>query len=130
MRKIKVYAVCKNCETKDKSLANIYTILAKKKQALEYTLCRLYIEYQPHFNSWCELHNKDSSLIDTFKEYMAKVYNNEPYNDFVIISLSYDKPSLCSLLRMLSGCIPVGASYEFDEEINKFIKNNQKQTKE
>ena len=126
MKKIKVYAVCKNCGTRDESLKNIYTILEKKKQALEYTLeytlCRLHIEYQSHFDAWCELHNEDSSLVDTFKRYMEKVHNNEPYNDFVIISLLYDKKSLCSLLRILSGCIPVGASYELDEEVTKFLE--------
>lgn len=121
---IKLYAVCENCATPDEALNNIHTIVAKEKQADEYVLNRLYCEYAPHFNAWCELHNEDSSLISTFKKYIAIVYENEPFYRFSVIELKYDKAALCSLLRMFSGCIPVGASYELEEEHKYFIENN------
>ncbi len=122
MRKIKVYAICENI---DNALDNIYTIVATKKQVNEYIMNRSYLEYLPHYLTWCELHNENSELKETFIKYLDIVHRDDCI-EFKVIKLKYTVNTLCSLLRTLSECVPVGTSYELEEEFTNFLTKKKK----
>lgn len=121
MGRIKLIAVCEYCKTPEESLSRIYTIVNTKKEAREYILCLLHLRYFSHFDAWCELHNQDKDSKDVFNDYIYKVYDGEPFNEFALVNLYYTKQQLCSLLRKLAQFIPVGASYELDDEIESYM---------
>lgn len=131
MRKIKLYAITENHSTVDECLNHIITIVASRRQVEEYLYTRIFLENSQHFLSWCDFQEKDAKDKNVFYEYLIKRYGGEdPYAQFKIIPVRYTKNMLCSLLRMLSNAIPVGASFETPQEqtnfLNKFTKNKDK----
>lgn len=129
MRKINVWAVTRNCKDKKELLQHILTIVKDKKQAKEYVFCNLYREYYSPFSYWCELHNKNVDDENVFKSFLYSRYDKEEINKYVIVQVSYTLDQLCSLIRTLAECVPVGASYETVIEIQTFLNKHKKEEK-
>lgn len=124
--KIKMYFVTKNLPKLDECLDHLYTVVKNEKQAREYIDRNIYQQHYVHFSAWCEFRNKDVDDINNFYEYIKTRYKDcdeSPYDDFKIIKLKYSKDALLSIIRTLSGCVPVNASYETDEEIQIFLNS-------
>lgn len=120
--RVKLYAVTSNKPTFEECLNNMITIVKNVKQADEYIYNMIFIENSQHFTMWCELHEKDAKDKKVFYDYLMKVYPDEsPFTKYLIIPLKYTKDNLCALLRMLSGSVPVGASYETVQEQEAFL---------
>lgn len=120
--KVKLWAVAPKKKTIDESLCYIQAIVKNVKQANDYILNLLHMEHINHFEQWCELHDRDSNIKDTFYDYLDIMYPDyNPFSEYVIIPLYYTKDNLCILIRSLMGYIPVGANYETQEEVEIFL---------
>ena len=115
MRKTqKFYVVLdKNGET---SFEKLLTIVTTKKQVREYIFKHLYLTHIEHFRQWCKNHNYEDTT-EVFADYLERVWGiEESYENYEVIERKLSPDEIAYSLRVSSACMPVGASYEYQEE--------------
>lgn len=108
----------------DKDNSNIfYTFTNTYTEALEY-LAKLFVykNKMDHFVQWCELHNKDKSLLETVSEYILSLEAN-PLNYYNIQTVEYSPDNLAALFRIYNGCVPLNCTFEKDFEHKVYLES-------
>lgn len=121
MRKIKLFFVTDNCDTIGECLNNVHTVVKDKHQARVYLNNLIYFNKQSHYERWCEIHNEKSDDLDTFYRYLD-ILGEDPFSEYKIFSMKFPVDKLCSMLRQLTGCVPLGLYYEPEDELQYFFK--------
>lgn len=102
------------------------TVVNTKKQAFEFSVRHICLKYREHFISWANLKNVNVNDFKIQLEYADKVRKelNNYFRQLYIL-----KPNdMAAILRVTQGCIPIGCSYESQEERN-FYENIKEKAK-
>lgn len=96
---------------------NIVTVLDDKEQIQEYIRQRIILDNEPHYKAWAELHELDPLKEENKTEYVNQFLERTSDEDleqysFIVRGFEFSLPDLASILRMFSGCVPIGCSYE------------------
>lgn len=118
-KKLNFYVVMIN-EDNTKDEPSFASIVNSRQEVYEYISRRVFLENQEHYKLWCETSHLPYEDEKTWLRYSA--VRSELYKKFVINRISYTKKDLAVILRIFNGCIPVGASYEHDLEVSRFLK--------
>lgn len=92
-----------------------YTFVTNYDEAFEY-MCRLYLylyRYE-HYKMWCALRSlelSDESILQYLDDNEIDV--NEKFS---IDILGYEESNLATLFRIYNNCVPLGCSYETEDE--------------
>ena len=129
MRKIKLIYVTQNCSSTNECMQHIYTIVRTKAQARAYINKLIYIKYQHHYELWCDVHNENKDDVNTFYKYLGVIQEN-PFDDYTTVTYKYSLDGICSVLRMMGGCVPLDLWYEPDAEIQNYLDVNGIEQKE
>lgn len=125
MRKISLYAIsdCPVTASNKEFLENLCTFVYKKKDIYEYLLNKLIIENYSHFHSWLEMRYPNFETM-TYKEedeakqkYAEDVLGEEAFERFTVKKQTYTPEGIACVFRIMNGCIPVGAKYESEVEL-------------
>ena len=125
MRKISLYAIsdCPVTASNKEFLENLCTFVYKKKDIYEYLLNKLIIENFSHFHSWLEMRYPNFETM-TYKEedeakqkYAENVLGEEAFGRFTVKKQTYTPEGIACVFRIMNGCIPVGAKYESEVEL-------------
>ena len=101
----------------------VYTIVRKLKDCSEYVNKFLKMKNFTHFMNWCKAHNMNPEDRTSWGKYSSIVVRDQ-FRDFHITPIRFNRDLIGACLRLLNGCIPVGASYELPTEIGAFLKKN------
>lgn len=101
---------------RDTENKRIHTITNTYQQALEYKEKLLQLDSCPHYTNWCWLHELNSKDISSWIRYKQIVGVDDHYKLDVFY---YNKSEIASILRLNSGCIPLGCS--FDTQVEKEV---------
>ena len=112
-----LYAVARNSPNFSLDNCKFLTISRTEKMCREYVYRLAKLENLDHFNMWCNLHNYEAS-DELFNKYLI---DTERLLDFKIIKIKYSLNDICSLLRILMECQPIGCSYESVIEQQDFL---------
>jgi hypothetical protein len=132
------YLITNKVNIKDKNnIDNLicYSITNTKKQAEEYIARLLFMQHRNHFLAWCNNRNiiiKDSYYPEhsLWKTYYNLVWPNEK-KIYAIQQVKYKSQDMASILRMFNNSIPVGCSFETEEEYKHYeVVNNVSLTKQ
>jgi len=121
MKRVPVYYVVKKQEEYDEYL----TLVKNKKDAYEYTLNYLRLEYANHFNSWCEARNLDKHSTANFQRYLVDCIGLDYANTFKLKKVYFSLSDITEALRILCGFSPLGLSYEGPMETSFIISTLQ-----
>lgn len=123
--RIKLYVVSDKPIKFDTDVADVrvYTIVTSLKQCTEYVNQYLKMKNLTHFRNWCDAHNVDSKLDSSWHKYCATVIQNQ-MKHFCVSDYTLNKHKVASLLRLSTGCLPVGCDFESMEERVSFIQKN------
>ena len=123
--RIKLYIVANKPISFDTSIADVrvYTIVTSLRQCTEYVNQYLKMKNLTHFRNWCDAHNVDSRIDSSWHKYCATVIQDQ-MKDFYVSSYVLNKHKIASLLRLSTGCLPVGCDFETEGERIGFIQNN------
>ena len=119
MKKISLYVISKSSieATDEEFRQNIVTFVPKKNQILEYINKKLIVNHYDHYKQWCNL----NALVDTVeaeKEYIKTCGKTwDDYAQYTFKKFTYTIDEIASIFRIMNKCIPVGASYETNSEI-------------
>lgn len=125
MRKISLYAIsdCPVTASNKEFLENLCTFVYKKKDIYEYLLNKLILEHFSHFHSWLEMKYPNFENM-TYKEedeakqrYAEDVLGEEAFMRFTVKKQTYTPEGIACVFRIMNGCIPVGAKYESEVEL-------------
>ena len=129
--KLTTFIIVTDAGTKTTEVKNIYTIVTTEDQANEYIRKRLILDNQEHYGMWCDLHGYDPESEDIIEKYISTILTEKDYK-YGMLDVGYTKEKLAAILRIASTCIPVGCSYDLDEEWQSLVdkvaklKNNEK----
>lgn len=123
-KKIKLYCVA---STLDEN--KIYTVVSKKKDAIEYIEKFVINQNKDHYKLWCELHTYKEDNKDVQQRYIDDVLD-EQFNEFCVLQVTYDTDGLAMLLRVTQGFNPIGCSYEYPFEHTAMLERLDEDTKE
>ena len=76
-----------------------------------------------HFINWCDAHSMNPEDNYAWSKYSSIVVKDQ-FKDFYISIFNFNSQTLAAFLRLLNGCVPVGASYELPSEISTFLQKN------
>ena len=129
MRKITLYAISKcpiNSSDED-FIKNLCTLVSNKKDISEYLLNKVIIDNWSHYCRWVELHYADrEDDFEKRRKYINVVLEGpKAFKDYCIKKQQYTPDRIASIFRIINHCVPVGASYEKDNEVealNQFFQ--------
>lgn len=98
----------------------VYTITRKLKHCSEYVNKFLKMKNFQHFLNWCNAHQMSPEQDYSWHKYCSVVVKDQ-FRDFYVTPINFSKDFICTCLRLLNDCIPVGASYEFPTEVGGFL---------
>lgn len=118
MNNIKLYALYNISEEGNP----LMTITTTKEQARAYARSRLRITHATHFLSWCKSRGLNYEDESSWDRYMENCTPREELNSFRVKRLSFNKADITETLRIVTGCLPLGLSYESPAEYNKLAQ--------
>ena len=128
MGKIKLYIVsmCTVDSDSDTFIDNLCTIVSSKKEITEYVKNKIIEDHKEHYNSWIKLHDKKDNSA-TRAEYIDLLFQDDPDSIpmFTVRKETYDAKGLASVFRIYNRCMPIGCSYESNEEVYCYNKINE-----
>lgn len=98
----------------------MYTLVARKSDALEYVRKYFIAKHIQHFKSWCQIHNKKINDSSVEFEYV-NLLDEDELNSISISKAYYRKDDIASICRVALDAVPVGASYETEAEWEDFL---------
>ena len=101
----------------------VYTIVRKLKDCTEYVNKFIKMKNFTHYLNWCNAHSLNPEDGLSWGKYSSTVVRDQ-FKDFYMTKFKFNSKLIGACLRLLNGCVPVGASYELPMEISAFVKNN------
>lgn len=127
MGKITLYmvSICTLNSDEDTFIDNLCTIVSSKKEVEEYVKNKIIDDHKEHYNSWVKLHNK-TDTAKTRAEYIDLLFQDDPDSIpmFTVRKETYNAKGLASIFRIYNECVPLGCSYESNEEVYCYNKIN------
>lgn len=105
----------------EEKLANVITILPKKKFASDYIYRHIATTHTSHYVRWCENHNMDSSLMSTVVTYVNTCWY-ESLGDYALVYQHYNVNDVARALRMFSYSLPVSGEWETEDEMQNYCE--------
>lgn len=105
----KVYVIYK-----DNSQEKVLCVCTKKREVTEFIRKYYLVTHFEHFKSWCELHNYNVKSQEATNAYID-ISASDSFT-FPVIAYWYDVNSLAGLLRMINNYVPVGCSFETEND--------------
>lgn len=121
MKKIKFYIIskCSPTASDEEFTKNICTYVNRKKDIGEYVTDKIIVENYEHYKTWLSTHFENGEdTNETRLEYIKNVVDWNQFNDYCIRSAYLSPRAVTMILRMFHKCVPVGATYEMDEEVD------------
>ena len=110
-KKIEFYvAVAKANPTKFLCITN------NKEEAIEYVIQYFKLLKFEHFKMWCDCRNFNPADDLVWFKYYNEVISKEEKNDYEVHKIGYTLNNLSAILRMFSGCFPIGCSFDTPTE--------------
>lgn len=88
------------------------TIVARKQQAIEYAKRLLLLDHQSHFTQWCSYRNLACTDLNAANQYFRDCITDSEKKSFKVVKIKLNNQGIATSLRMFSGNIPLGCSYE------------------
>ena len=127
-KKITFYAVLNKREP-----SKFLTFTLTKKQAIEYGNKFLKAIHMEHFKQWCEYHNLNADMNDSWNIYFMKCLTADEKREIVINKIGYKWEDMTAILRMFGGCVPLGCSFDTPQEysyLNLRLETHKKLTED
>lgn len=103
-------------------IESLYTIVPSYDEALEFVKKHIILRNKAHFESWCDLRNRNPLTEEAKQAYIDTVIDmNDPKNQYSIIDIKYTYEDLATILRISAGCAPIGCSFDNEAEIEAFL---------
>ena len=95
-------------------------ITNKKEEAIEYIIQHFKFLKMEHFKMWCNCRNLNINDDAAWFKYFNDVVTVEEKNEYQVNKIGYTHSNLSALLRMFSGCVPIGCSFDTPAEYQYF----------
>lgn len=106
------------------------TFVSSVAQAQEYIDIMVANQYNAHYIQWCPLHGFDPLAPDSWNAYCSANRDVlKAYGNYTVEPVYYSLDQISTIIRSVTGRLPVGASYE-DEYEQAYFKNMNKRNKE
>ena len=83
-----------------------------KEEATEFVLQHLKMRNLEHFSSWCDCHELNVNDDLAWLKYFNDVLTVKDKTEYTINKIGYTYINLGAFLRMFSGCLPIGCSFD------------------
>lgn len=120
MKKISLYVISKApLKSSDEEFRkNIVTFVVKKNQILEYINKKLIVNHYDHYKQWCELQKLNENTAEAEAAYIKMCGQNwSEYGQYTFKKFTYTINEIASIFRIMNKCVPVGATYETNSEV-------------
>ena len=101
----------------EKDTQEAVTFVADYNQAEEYIFHLAQKIYRPHYEAWCVLHSHKIDTPESWQAYFNTTGNLKSLHEhYSLLVVSYTMNQFCGIMRSVTGRMPLGCSYETDEE--------------
>lgn len=119
-KKIVIYSIseCPITASNEDFINNICTFVSDKKHIQDYIVNRSIVKNWDHYVSWLECHDKKDDKQSKYDYISMCLGWQETFSKFCVKKQVYNSDGIAAILRILNHCLPVGAEYESENEIN------------
>lgn len=119
-KKIVIYCIseCPITASNEEFINNICTFISNKKHIQDYIVNRSIIKNWDHYVSWLDCHDKKDDKQSKYDYISMCLGWQETFSKFCVKKQVYNSDGIAIILRLLNHCLPVGAEYESEDEIN------------
>ena len=119
-KKIVIYSIseCPITASNEDFINNICTFVSDKKHIQDYIINRSIIKNWSHYNAWLKCHDKQDDKKSRYEYIIMCLGWEETFNKFCVKKQVYNSDGIATILRIMNRCLPVGAEYESEDEIN------------
>ena len=119
-KKIVIYCIseCSITASNEEFINNICTFISNKKYIQDYIVNRSIVKNWDHYVSWLECHDKKDDKQSKYDYISMCLGWQETFSKFCVKKQVYNSDGIATILRILNRCLPVGAEYESEDEIN------------
>lgn len=119
-KKIVIYCIseCPITASNEEFINNICTFISNKKHIQDYIVNRSIVKNWDHYVSWLECHDKKDNKQSKYDYISMCLGWQETFSKFCVKKQVYNSDGIATILRLLNHCLPVGAEYESEDEIN------------
>ena len=119
-KKIVIYSIseCPITASNEDFINNICTFVSDKKHIQDYIVNRSIVKNWNHYVSWLECHDKKDDKQSKYDYISMCLGWQETFSKFCVKKQVYNSDGIAAILRILNHCLPVGAEYESENEIN------------
>lgn len=130
MKKIILYAIskCPLGSSDEEFSKHLCTIVSDKKHIGEYLINKAVVENYSHYLLWIDQHYKEKKDCPELRQvYISTVLaDTDVFDNYCVKKQIYTPDKIASIFRIVNGCIPVGANYEYEVEtdlINNYLED-------